>query len=119
MTRSVRRLPITVVCFAAALNLAAPAHADTDTDSHYFHALDKTGVWYDTPAHAIDMGHGVCMALQADVPVSKILRATVAGGYTYAQAGSIVGIATGAYCPQYEDIVIAQEKQQLADVSGG
>ena len=113
-----RCVPLAFASVTAMFALAAQANADPNTDTKYLQALDKMGVWYDTPANAISMGHGVCAALASDIPVSKILRAATSSGYTYGQAGSILGVATGAYCPQYYDKEMAQQKQIVADAGG-
>ncbi|BBY61640.1 DUF732 domain-containing protein [Mycolicibacterium sarraceniae] len=91
---------------AAGLLASAPgAVAQPSTDDIYILALDHAGVPYLSRAWAINLGRAVCTFLDTnphntDVDAADVI---VANNPIMSEwnAGSVAGIATAAYCPQY------------------
>ncbi len=52
--------PLLLARVAAAIELAAPAHADNSTDAGFLAALDQAGITHSGANHAIAAGRAVC-----------------------------------------------------------
>jgi hypothetical protein len=97
------KLPLVVAVGAAVVGLAAPAHADQNTDSQFLAALNQAGINYQNPAQAVLAGQGVCMAIEHGSTPKQVIRAMKKGnvGFTADHAARFTTIAMTTYCPQY------------------
>ena len=90
--------------FAAAIALAAPAHADDDpnTDADFLAGLRFAGISYQDPAAAISAGKTVCELEDGGASEDEILGSLrQRNGFTGNGAAKFTVIAVGAFCPKY------------------
>lgn len=94
------RLVLTLSAIAAAVGLAAPAHAD-DTDGAFLASLDAAGFTYTDPGQAIQAAHYVCSAAGGGTAIADIATAVQKGdtALTADKATKFTAIAANAYCP--------------------
>jgi hypothetical protein len=85
---------------AAAIVLAAPAHADGDDDA-FLAALTKAGITYKNADKAVSAGQKVCDLASGGTSQTEILRQVrdVNPGFTMASAAKFVQAAASVYCP--------------------
>lgn len=75
------------------------------TDDIYIATLDVAGIYYSTEEAAIAAGHAICNGFDAGLSLVQVgLTAVREGGYTVDEAGTIIGVAVGAYCPEHEGV---------------
>lgn len=107
--RRLRRL-LALTAFGAilaggAIGAATDAQA-MPPEQAYIATLDAYGVYYSTPQAAVQAGYAVCNALDAGNNVNAIVTTgQLAGGYSRADAETIVGASIGALCPRYMPLV--------------
>jgi len=78
---------------------------DITGDDLYIALLDLGEIYYSSPGAAIEAGQAVCDAL--DEGNSLMAIGTViadSGGYTFDEAGYIIGSAVQSYCTEYDGI---------------
>jgi hypothetical protein len=81
------------------LTAAAPAHADTLTDS-FLSALNDAGVGYDDPANAVALGQSICPLLAQPGGSFAGAASNIANnGISPDMASLFTSIAISMYCP--------------------
>lgn len=102
--RAVLRALAPTVVAAAALALAAPAHADA-TDDAFIANLSTSGMDYGPPAKAIQVAKNVVCGTLSDNPKTSnadvIAKVTAATNWPALNSAYFTGAAIQAYCPQY------------------
>jgi hypothetical protein len=91
---------------AAAMGLAAPAHAD-NADTVFIDQLDRAGIEYSDPQDAISMAKKICDLLaqgRQPVTIARSVKMTNhhLSGHNAAQ---FVAISADTYCPASEPAV--------------
>jgi hypothetical protein len=73
----------------------------------YLQNLDNAGVHYSSEEAAVDVARKACELLDTGQmsPMDIGLMAVEDGGYSYEDAGAIVGSAIGAVCPEHMDLI--------------
>jgi Protein of unknown function (DUF732) len=101
-----RRLTISTGALTAAAMFAgfltAPAHADQWS---YVSELDSKGVYYQNILEIIDTGKAVCHYLRSDYDIDGVFDSVHSIGYSYTEAGAIVGAAVLEMCPDQKSVV--------------
>lgn len=94
---------LVVTSVAAALVLAAPAHADIDNDQDFLKDLRDSGITYQDPGNAITVGKSVCELLddgQSSADIVTQLR-NKNPGFQGASAAKFTYLSAAHYCPKY------------------
>ena len=93
---------MTLVGVAAAVTVAAPAHADPLTDNNNFlGALTNAGIGYDDPGSTEQLGQSICpMLVEPGKNMASIYSTVSNNGISPAMASFFTGIAISMYCPQ-------------------
>lgn len=92
-----------VASVAAAIGLAAPAHADIDNDQDFLTDLRQAGITYQDPGNAITIGKSVCELLddgQSDAEIVTQLR-NRNPAFQGASAAQFTMLSAAHYCPKY------------------
>lgn len=80
-----------------------------DYERAFIATLDGEGIYYATPAAAIEVGHLICDQLDAGyspVTISHVLGSVETdASYTSGQLGFLIGASIGAFCQEYEYLV--------------
>lgn len=98
MTKAKRNLTVTLVGFATAVTVAAPAHADTN-DS-FLNALTTAGIGYNNPADTTALGESVCpMLVEPGKSFASVATRVANNGINPDMAAFFTGIAISMYCP--------------------
>jgi Protein of unknown function (DUF732) len=99
---AMRRLLVSLG-IAAALGLAAPAHADPDLDARFLDALTKAGLTVISPPGAVKDGKAACGMMQQGQPELDVIQQVSKQnpGLDTTKAAKFTAIAASAYCPQY------------------
>ena len=58
-------------------------------------------------AAALRLGHSVCSALNAGASLTDVGQVIINNGFSASDAGTLVGLSVGAFCPQYESDIEA------------
>lgn len=90
-----------MVAAAAAIGVAAPAHADANQDQAFLVSLGAAGLTYKNPQSAIAAGKTVCdMANEGKtgVEVVKVLQ-DANPSLSQMNAARFTAISAGVYCP--------------------
>jgi Protein of unknown function (DUF732) len=96
-----RNLTVTLVCVAAAVSLAAPAHADPTTDSSFLNALGNAGIGYNDPMSTEALGKSICpMLVEPGKNIASVYSKVTDNGINPDLAAFFTGIAIQMYCPQ-------------------
>jgi hypothetical protein len=97
---SLRLLAASVAAVTAAGMWAAPARADDISDS-FLSALTDSGVGYDDPNSAVQLGQSVCPMLSQPGGNFAKVASTMGGnnGLSPDMAGLFTSIAISMYCP--------------------
>ena len=113
MMRSMRRL-LMVLGVAAALGLAAPAHAEPAVDASFVDALTKAGITFNDPSNAVEAGHTTCDLIAQGKPGLQVVQLVQQqnSGISTTNAAKFTAIAVSAYCPQYVQRVGGSGGQQ-------
>ncbi|MEB3050109.1 DUF732 domain-containing protein [Mycolicibacter sp. MYC123] len=84
------------------LAFAAPAHAETDTDTFFISAVDEAGIEYTSPQDAIGVAHEVCDYLAGGHRVDGAARALQISNRALSpkKTAKFVTYAQAAYCPE-------------------
>jgi len=53
-------------------------------------------------AAALRLGHSICSALNAGASLTDVGQVIINNGFSASDAGTLVGLSVGAFCPQYE-----------------
>jgi hypothetical protein len=96
----VRVLAASVGVITAAGLAAAPAHADAINDS-FLSALTNSGVGYDDPGNAVQLGQSICPLLSQPGGNFASVASSMAGnnGLSPDMTGLFTSIAISMYCP--------------------
>jgi Protein of unknown function (DUF732) len=90
---------ITVGTLAVAATLAAPAGADTTSDT-FLNTLNDAGVTYNDPAATAALGESVCpMLVEPGKSFASVASAVGNSGIPPDMAAFFTGIAISMYCP--------------------
>jgi Protein of unknown function (DUF732) len=94
-------LAVSVGVVTAAGLGAAPARAD-DINSSFLSALSNSGVGYDDPGNAVQLGQSVCPMLSEPGGNFAKVASSMTGreGLSADMAGLFTSIAISMYCPQ-------------------
>jgi hypothetical protein len=97
----IRRLIAAVAVVAgSAAGVAAPAHADPQTDQAFLDALREQGVPVASDAEAIARGHSTCDQLhQGDAPIDVLRRVESSTNWSQDVSISFISVSAQAYCP--------------------
>lgn len=87
---------------AAAVGLAAPAHADGN-DQAFLAALQGAGLSHRGADQAVAAGRAVCELMDGGFTAMDAVNAvrSTNPGFTVENAAKFTGIAANAYCPEY------------------
>jgi hypothetical protein len=95
-----RNLTVTLVGIATAVTVAAPAHADPNTDDNFLGALTNAGIGYNDPASTEQLGQSICpMLVEPGKNMASIYSTVSNNGINPAMASFFTGIAISMYCP--------------------
>lgn len=88
---------------AAAIGLAAPAHADNSADAGFLAALDQAGITHRGASQAIAAGKAVCQLMDQGVSPMDTVNAvrSTNPGFTPEHAARFALSAASAYCPEH------------------
>lgn len=88
---------------AAAIGLAAPAHADGGTDAGFLAALDQAGITHRGANQAIAAGRAVCELMDQGLSPMDTVNAvrSTNPGFTPEHAARFAVTAASAYCPEH------------------
>lgn len=89
---------------AAAIGLAAPAHAEpVGSDAEFLGALSGAGLSHSGPGQAIAAGKAVCQLMDAgQSPVDTVVAVQSTNpGFTLDHAARFAVISANAYCPEH------------------
>jgi hypothetical protein len=101
VNKAKRNLTVTLVGVAAAVTVAAPAHADPPTDNNFLGALTNAGIGYDDPGSTEQLGQSICpMLVEPGKNMASIYSTVSNNGISPAMASFFTGIAISMYCPQ-------------------
>ena len=102
MLRGMKRL-LLLAGIAAAIGLAAPAHADSSTDAGFLAALDQAGITHNGANQAIAAGRAVCQLMDQGLSPMDTVNAvrSTNPGFTPEHAVKFAVTAASAYCPQH------------------
>lgn len=90
---------MTLVGFATAATLAAPASADTDNS--FLDALNSAGIGYGDPASTEQLGQSICpMLVEPGKNLASVYSRVSNNGINPDMAAFFTGIAISMYCPQ-------------------
>jgi hypothetical protein len=112
------RLVLALICVAAVVSTAAPACADIDgSDQVFLAALNKDGLTYGDPEHAITAAKAVCNLANGGMSGVEIVRnlQELNPAFEGNGAAEFTAIAASAYCPT----TLAGVNQSPAPKSGG
>lgn len=96
------RCLLTAAAVAAAVGVAAPAHADPDQQEALFlAAVDHAGIEYTDPQEAVAVGREVCDYLHAGHPPNAAARALKISNRSLSNknAAKFVVFAETVFCP--------------------
>jgi hypothetical protein len=85
---------------AAAVGLAAPAHADAN-DDNFIASLKAVGVTFQDPARVISAGRWICQAAGQGQQMAEIVKTVEAQnpGLSSDNSAKFTAIAANIYCP--------------------
>jgi hypothetical protein len=93
---------------AAALGVAAPAHADPGSadpgvDASFLDALTKAGITFNNGPSAVNAGKTACGLMDQGQPELDVIQhvSEQNPGISTTRAAQFTAIAASAYCPQY------------------
>lgn len=88
---------------AAAVGLAAPAHADTPEDTSFLAALDEAGLAHRGAGQAVAAGRAVCDLMDSGLsPTDTIVAVQSTNpGFTLEHAAKFATISASTYCPEH------------------
>jgi hypothetical protein len=97
------RTLVVLARLAAAIGLAAQAHADPSPDAGSLAALDKASISYHSGPEAVAAARQVCDWINEGQPRSDVIKSVSAGnpGFTMSGAAEFTTLAERAYCPQH------------------
>ena len=99
MNKAKRNLTVTLVGVAAAVTVAAPAHADPTNDS-FLSALSNAGIGYNDPNAITALGQSVCpMLVEPGKSFASVASSVGNNGISPDMAAFFTGIAISMYCP--------------------
>lgn len=94
-------LPLT--CVAAAIGIAAPAHADIDNDQDFLTQLRAADITYKNPDLAISAAKSVCSLLDDGKSAAEIVTELRNRNPEFQGAGAakFTALSAAHYCPNY------------------
>jgi Protein of unknown function (DUF732) len=98
----IMRKLVVLTTMAAAIALAAPAHADPGPDANFLGALDKASISYHSGPEAVAAAHQVCDWINGGQKRSDVIVTVQQGnpGFSMANANAFTTLAERVYCPQ-------------------
>ena len=99
-----RNLTVTLVGFATAVTLAAPASADpvNNDNNNFLNALNRAGISYNDPTNTEQLGQSICpMLVEPGKNLASIYSQVSNNGISPGMASFFTGIAISMYCPQF------------------
>jgi Protein of unknown function (DUF732) len=92
-----------VLFSAAAVGLAAPAHADPGVDASFLDALTKAGITFNDGPNAVNAGKTACGLMSQGQPGLDVIKhvSEQNPGISTTSAAKFTAIAASAYCPQF------------------
>lgn len=102
MDKAKRNLTVTLVGFATAMTLAAPASADpVNNNNSFLNALNSAGIGYGDPASTEQLGQSICpMLVEPGKNLASVYSRVSNNGINPDMAAFFTGIAISMYCPQ-------------------
>jgi hypothetical protein len=101
VNKAKRNLAVTFVGVATAVTVAAPAHADPNTDNSFLGALSNAGVGYNDPNATTALGQSICpMLVEPGKSLASVYSTVSNQGISPDMAAFFTGIAISMYCPQ-------------------
>ena len=95
-----RNLTVTLVGFATAVTVAAPAHADPVADNSFLNALTNAGIGYNDPTSTDALGRSICpMLVEPGKSLASVYSTVTNNGINPDMAAFFTGIAISMYCP--------------------
>jgi Protein of unknown function (DUF732) len=87
--------------FAAAIGMAAPAHADSNDDA-FIASLQAAGMTFPDAGRVIKLGRSVCQAAGKGTPLIDVVKKVQSqnSGLHGDNAARFTAIAAEVYCPQ-------------------
>jgi hypothetical protein len=96
------RFLLALTGIAAAIGLAAPAHADAN-DQDFLTQLRNAGITYQNPDLAINAGHSVCQLLDEGKSAQEIVTELGNRNPDFESGGAakFTTLSAAHYCPKY------------------
>ncbi len=69
-------------------------------DAKYVKPLDIMGISYESPSAAAQASQTICGGFDNGLTWSQLVNDGTKAGYSGYQAGEIVGVSAGMFCPQ-------------------
>ena len=97
------RIRVTLVCFAALIAIAAPAHADPDPDARFLRGLTNAGITYHNEPDAEAIGRQVCSLMDQGAPEADVITAMTQQNAEFSKdaAAKFAKVAEAVYCPAH------------------
>lgn len=113
---SVLLLLLITGCAAEPTPTPRPAQAGSPTfstsEQAFIRGISDTTAAGD-PADDLRRGRDLCSALDAGATFDQAAQALVTAGYSDREAGTFIGAATGALCPQHGDVMTDRLSERL------
>jgi hypothetical protein len=97
-----RRL-LVLLCAAASLGIAIPAHAEPNVDASFVDALNKADITFSNSKSAVKAGKAACDLMDQGKAEIDVVQLVVQqnSGISTVSAAKFTAIAASAYCPQH------------------
>jgi hypothetical protein len=91
---------VTLVGFATAVTVAAPAHAEPVADNSFLSTLTNAGIGYNDPSRTDALGRSICpMLVEPGKSLASVYSTVTNNGINPDMAAFFTGIAISMYCP--------------------
>jgi hypothetical protein len=80
----------------------APYDPPVASSEDIYYAVIETRFPSVDQSTAVTLGRSVCSALDTGASIIEVAQVAVRSGFSYGDAGFIVGAAISSFCPQYE-----------------
>ncbi len=98
------RMRIALLCSAAVIGFAAPAHADPpDPDARFLRGLNNAAITYHSAPDATATGRRVCELMDQGAPEADVINAMTQqnSGFDHDLAAKFARVAEAVYCPPH------------------
>jgi uncharacterized protein DUF732 len=97
------RIRVTLVCLAALIAVAAPAHADSDPDARFLRGLSNAGITYHNGPDATAIGRQVCSLMDQGASEADVVNGMTQqnAGFGNDAASKFAKVAEAVYCPAH------------------